>query len=223
MGLAARHSVVTVVRDSFFYSKSSQQWRLFKGVFHSFPHCLSFIMLLFWGIFLRNWASVQELARHYTFPPHSSEFPVILLLWSYCVDLFSSISARSTKVCLCCCLWGTLHIFETYLHKKKKRDTNKRPLFVAGYYNWPSLRRFYFPTQLKTGWKVAGLQNSGRWWHTANKQGLVLGCQSEGLKAFEQRISILPPARSSRPQSENPVRYHLQSSRIRGNFSKALY
>lgn len=102
-------------------------------------------------------------------------------------------------------------------------QTKEHFFFVAGCYNWPSLRGSYFPAQLKTDCKVVGLQNSGRWWHTANKQGLVLSCQSEGLKAFEQRISILPPARSSRPQSENPVRYHLQSSRIRGNFSKALY
>lgn len=167
-------------------------------------------------MFFEEWSLCARTGRALYLSPSFSEFPVILLLWSYCLDLFSTISVLSTKVCLCCCLWGTLHIFETY----KQKSTS---FFVAGYYNWPSLSRSYFPAQLKTDCKVVGLQNSGRWWHTANKQGLVLSCQSEGLKAFEQRISILPPARSSRPQSENPVRYHLQSNRIRGNFSKALY
>lgn len=47
-------------------------------------------------------------------------------------------------------------MFETY----KQKSTF---FFVAGCYNWPSLRGSYFPAQLKTDCKVVGLQNSGRW------------------------------------------------------------
>lgn len=139
---------------------------------------------------LISWASAQEFYV-ISFPPYSSKFPLVLLLWRYSMDLFSSIFVQSTKVCFCCCLWGSLYIFETYFLKPHTKD---HFFFLAEYYNWPSLRRSCFPVQLKNDWKVVGLQNSGRWWHTANKQGLVLSCQSEGFKAFEQRISILPPA-----------------------------
>lgn len=85
------------------------------------------------------------------FPPRSSEFPVVLLLWRYCIDLFSSISVRSTKACFCCCLWGILHIFETYFGKKKLQTKDYLFFFfVVGCYNWPSLRRSCFPVQLRT-------------------------------------------------------------------------
>lgn len=66
-------------------------------------------------------ASAQELCVIF-FPPHSSEFPLVLLLWRYSMDLFSSICVQSTKVCFCCCLWGRLHVFETYFLKPQTKD-----------------------------------------------------------------------------------------------------